>query len=271
LIDGRDDRNLLAAARRGLSPTAADRDRVRRATLAALAPAGTAAGGESAGAAAEAAPAPGHAVAWATRLVAVGVVAATAAGVAGYRAGVRAGREQAVSERPAEVVPLIVAPEPPLAPVVDEPNRARATAPPAASVPLAGASPVSSRTAVRRRANAGAVAPSEAAAVSSASLAEEVRALRAVERALREGTPGFALSLLRELDRNVPNGRLMEERLATYTIARCASGDVPLGVSLAEDFVDRHPGSVYARRVADACAGTDSSRAGHSAGGRSPR
>jgi len=270
LIDGRDDRNLLAAARRGLSPTAADRDRVRRATLAALAPAGTAAGGESAGAAAEAAPAPGHAVAWATRLVAVGVVAATAAGVAGYRAGVRAGREQAVSERPAEVVPLIVAPEPPLAPVVDEPNRARATAPPAASVPLAGAPPVS-RTAVRRRANAGAVAPTDIAAVSSASLAEEVRALRAVERALREGTPGFALSLLRELDRNVPNGRLMEERLATYTIARCASGDVPLGVSLAEDFVDRHPGSVYARRVADACAGTDSSRAGHSVGGRSPR
>jgi hypothetical protein len=97
-----------------------------------------------------------------------------------------------------------------------------------------------------------------------------VRALRAVERALREGTPGFALSLLRELDRKVPNGRLLEERLATRTIARCASGDVPLGVNLAEDFAERYPDSVYGRRVSDACAATDSPRAGDSRSGRSP-
>ena len=74
-----------------------------------------------------------------------------------------------------------------------------------------------SRPATRRRAIAGAaVAP--APIVPTASLDEEVRALRAVERALREGTPGFALSLLRELDRKVPNGRLLEERLATRTL-----------------------------------------------------
>ena len=105
--------------------------------------------------------------------------------------------------------------------------------------------------------------------MSTASLAEEVRALRAVERALREGTPGFALSLLRELDRKVPNGRLHEERLATFTIARCAGGDVPLGVNLAEDFADRYPDSVYGRRVFDACAGTDAPRSGDSRNGRS--
>jgi len=96
----------------------------------------------------------------------------------------------------------------------------------------------------------------------SASLAEEVRALRAVERALREGKPGFALALLRELDRAIPNGQLVEERLATRTIARCATGDVPIGVDLASDFAARHPDSVYGRRVTDACAGTDSPASG---------
>ena len=57
----------------------------------------------------------------------------------------------------------------------------------------------------------------------------------------REGNPGSALALLRELDRAVPNGQLVEERLATRTIARCAAGDVPIGVDLSDDFAARHP------------------------------
>ena len=99
-------------------------------------------------------------------------------------------------------------------------------------------------------------------------LAEEVRALRGAERALREDHPGLALALLRELDRAVPNGRLAEERLAVRTIARCASGDVPFGVSLAQDFSERYPGSLYDRRVTDACAATDSSPSGDPSGRR---
>ena len=86
--------------------------------------------------------------------------------------------------------------------------------------------------------------------------------LRSVERALREHHPGFALALLRELDRSVPNGQLTEERLAVRTIARGASGDVPLGVNLAEDFVVRYPNSVYGRRATEACAATDSDSSG---------
>jgi hypothetical protein len=93
-------------------------------------------------------------------------------------------------------------------------------------------------------------------------MAEEVRALRSVERALRESRPGFALALLRELDRSVPDGQLREERLAVRTIARCAGGDVPFGVNLAEDFADRYPASVYGRRVTEACAATDSASSG---------
>ena len=86
--------------------------------------------------------------------------------------------------------------------------------------------------------------------------------LRSMERALREHQPGFALALLRELDRSVPNGKLTEERLAVRTIARCASGDVPLGVNLADDFVDQYPNSVYGRRVTESCAATDSASSG---------
>ena len=99
-------------------------------------------------------------------------------------------------------------------------------------------------------------------------MAEEVRVLRSVERALREHQPGFALALLRELDRSVPNGQLTEERLAVRTIARCASRDVPLGVNLADDFADQYPDSVYGRRVTESCAATDSASSGDQEGRR---
>ena len=49
------------------------------------------------------------------------------------------------------------------------------------------------------------------------SLAIEVRALRNAERALRDGNPGLALAFLQELDRQVPNGQLAEERDAAGT------------------------------------------------------
>ena len=271
MTDASDDRDLLASARRGLSPTAADRARVRRATLAAvMLPAAAAAAG-STGVAAEAIRAGARTTSWATRLVAVGVVAAAAAGV-GYRVGVRAGRELAASERPAAITTTVSPslPQPAPAPESPVPPASSATQAPAPSPSITPPGDAQlSRATARRRATAGAAAPPESTVASPASLADEVRALRAVERALREGTPGFALSLLRELDRKLPNGRLLEERLATYSIARCASGDVPLGVNMADDFADRYPGSVYGRRVADACAGTDSSRAGHSVPRRS--
>lgn len=86
------------------------------------------------------------------------------------------------------------------------------------------------------------------------SLEKEVSALRAIERALRDRQPGLALALLRELDRVVPEGRLVEEREATAAIARCALDQVPFGVDLGEDFGARYPDSVYLERVAQACA-----------------
>jgi hypothetical protein len=245
-----DERELLAAARRGLSPTAADQARVRRAMAAALAVGG--AGSTVTTGAATAA----HGARWTTRLLVVGVIAAGAAGL-GYRAGLRAGRTQSASER---------------AVATGTPAGAQAhLTPPAGSVasdarPSIDAGPIAAPTETPRRSaphrRVVAAGPPVTPVVPAASLAEEVRALRAVERALRDGNPGFALALLRELDRAVPNGQLVEERLATRTIARCASGDVPLGVNPAEDFAARYPDSVYGRRVADVCAATDSPRTG---------
>jgi hypothetical protein len=80
-----------------------------------------------------------------------------------------------------------------------------------------------------------------------------VRAVRSIERALRDGEPGFALALLRELDRALPDGRLVEEREALSAIARCQLDEAPLGVSLGDDFAERRPDSVYLRRVQQAC------------------
>ena len=88
----------------------------------------------------------------------------------------------------------------------------------------------------------------------TASIDQEVRALRSVERALRDGQPGLALALLSALDREVPQGKLGEEREALSVIARCAQGQAPLGVDLGELFAERYPGSVYARRTEQACA-----------------
>ena len=262
MTDGNDERGLIAAARRGLSPTAADRERVRRATLAALAPVASLPSGHTGGAA------PIRNASWAARLASVGLVAVTAGSV-GYLAGLRAGQRQANLEA-AVTIPSPVAGAPALskaaAPAAGEPNGGRAPLPLGSVMPAADGR--TSRPALRRRATAADANTPEIPADSSASLATELQALRAVERALREGNPRFALSLLRELDRTVPNGRLREERLATLTIARCTAGDIPLGVDMAEDFADAYPDSVYGRRVFDACAATDSSHPGDSASKR---
>lgn len=252
--DHRSLEDVLAAARRGLAPTAADRERVRRSVEAALV-ASTGTPAELATAARARTQVAGRRVwPWARRLLVLGAVAAVAGGI-GYRAGERAARQAPDLERAAGAVP-----REPLAPVV---VGVRAPSPrPASPAPLRSA-----REAARRSSSAHSAAP---ATPNADALAEEIRALRGAERALRESHPGLALALLRELDRAVPNGQLTEERLAVRTIARCAGGDVPFGVNLAQDFAERYAGSVYLRRVVDACAATDPPSSGDSSGRRDP-
>jgi hypothetical protein len=258
----RDAGELLERARRGLSPTPARAERVRQSLRAALA-AGAAAGTGSASASARAAgDAPGVgalAGRWAGKLLVAGAIAASS-GAVGYVAGRRVESRQVMPAAPA--------------PAVEAPALAGLTPPPGAppAAPSAAVEPASApaRPATRapRRPPAERAAGAPAAPI-AASLEAEVRALRSVERALREGRPGLALALLRELDRAVPGGRLVEEREATAAIARCAAGDLPFGVDLAGEFAGRHPDSVYRERVEQACAAaTDPSGSGDSSGRR---
>lgn len=225
---------MLARARAGLSPSEADRARVGASLAAALAsaapllPAAHGALPMKAG------------VGWTARLL-VATTLAAAAGTGGYWAGYRAGRDDAPQPaalrddvaRPAAASPAV------RAPVLEQEVPPASTPEPRAAEPARASRP-------RRNA---------APTTNAASLEAEVRALRAVERALRDHEPGMALALLRELDRAVPDGQLVEEREATAAIARCALGDVPFGVDPARDFREHHPDSVYLDRVAQGCAG----------------
>jgi hypothetical protein len=91
------------------------------------------------------------------------------------------------------------------------------------------------------------------------SLELEVRAMRAVERALRDEQPRRALELLADLDRTVPGGALAEERSAAFLMARCTLG-FGTPAKLLREFEALHPGSVYLTRVAQACEATPGAR-----------
>jgi hypothetical protein len=224
---------MLARARTGLSPSAEQTAQVRRSLATAIA-SGTmparARGGATSGT-----------VRMATRLLLASTLALGAAG-AGYVAGYRAGRRAL-----------------PAAPLAPSPAAEAARAPARAT----SSSPTTAERAPEPRRPAGIARPArsvattpaatETKAAPAAGLEAELRALRGVERALRDHQPGLALALLRRLDAEVPAGKLVEERDATSAIARCELGDVPFGVDLARDFADRHPDSVYAERVAAGC------------------
>ncbi|HVY39805.1 MAG TPA: hypothetical protein VHM31_17830 [Polyangia bacterium] len=172
----------------------------------------------------------------------------TAAGAAGgYWAGRRAGhiapQPPAAASAPASprnsglVQPLTISPDRPAAPTQPAPPAAVSTG---------------------RRAEPGRRRPVETTPPATAeSLAAEVRALRNVERALRDHNAGLATAYLDELDREVPGGQMREERVALRAIARCARGQQPFGVNLAEDFAAAYPASPYRGRVEQACSGTD--------------
>jgi hypothetical protein len=192
---------------------------------------------------------------WTARLLAAGAIAAASGGI-GYWVGHRAGLREA---------PLV-------AQVAPDPSPAATSAPlapslaPEAQPSLAPSVPLAVHHAAGHLSHHEAAGSAPAAAES---LAVEVGALRNAERALRDGNPGLALAFLTELDRQVPNGQLTEERDAAATLARCARGDRPIGVNLAADFVERHPASVYRARVEQTCAATDSPATGDSARRRS--
>jgi hypothetical protein len=188
-------------------------------------------------------------------------ITAAATGGIGYWAGHRAGLREARPPTP------LVAATPSVAPIV---SPALAGAPIADGAPALADPPAAPAHFAARGLHRGAGARTEAATKTD-SLAIELRGLRNAERALRNGNPGLALAFLRELDRQVPQGHLREERDAAIALSRCASVDRPFGIDLAKEFVDGHPGSVYRDRVEQACSPTDSPTPGDSPARRPDR
>jgi hypothetical protein len=227
-------KELLEQVRRAWSPGPAAAARVRRGVEGALA---------APAPAMPAVPRAGTSI-WARRILLAGAFTGAGAGV-GYWAGRQAERREAATA--AIVAPVTVGPAAPSATV---------PAPPALGPPEAEAAAAMPN---HRRPDGTRRRPAEPpTGTPAASLAEEVRALRNIERALRDGNPGLATAFLDQLDRAVPNGQMREERVALRAIARCARGPQPFGVNLAQDFAAAYPASAYRTRVEEACGGTDS-------------
>lgn len=245
----REEQLLVSRARVGLLPAAGASGRVRRAIAAAVAaeaialansgrsgPGVRSAGGNGLSAAA------GNRL---SRFLLAAAIAGTGAAPSywfGYRSGRRAAQVAAETRTS------------PPAPAATLAPGDRESPPPVLRPPASDARPNHGPISARAREAAPRVVNALGEPSSTQSLAKEVTALRAIERALREGEPALAFALLERLDREVPNGKLLEEREATAAMARCALGRAPFGVNLAEDFAARHPASVYRERVEATCA-----------------
>lgn len=246
-----EEHDVLARARRGLSPSAGDAMRVRAGVHAAVA-----AGGDPlAGREPTRGPAAGTlGMAGPAKLGAV-VALAAATGVGGYALGFRAG----VAEREQRHPPLaaaraVVAPAPlaPASPVVTASLAAAATAVPAPNREGSSAARGARAERLASGALASAVAVPTPRDAPETSLELETRLLARVERALRDDNPRLALGLLGELERSVPGGQLAEERQAARAMAHCALGS-DSAAKLARAFVDAHAASAYVPRVREAC------------------
>jgi hypothetical protein len=224
---------LLSRARRGLSPAADDRARV----LAAIGPLVAAQTGVPA------TPSSGSKLpAWA-RIGGV-LLALGAAVTAGYGWGYRAGLAKG-------------APPPVVGPV-----RAAVSVTTHSDAPASA--PEEQRSEVARESQRSDSAKATAARVRAASAArpaasapifgldEEVRQLRRVERAIRDGNPRLALAIVDNLDRDVPRGQLLHERRAARLMASCQL-DVATSAAAAASFVAQNPSSAYAPRLRELC------------------
>lgn len=111
------------------------------------------------------------------------------------------------------------------------------------------------RAAPSRRSGQG---PAQQLAVDSAGksaeavLTHELRMVKQVEAALRARAYNLVLRLLYDLDRDIPEGQLLEERAAAFLLARCGLG---LGAPqrMVAEFAEVYPESMYLERIRNAC------------------
>ncbi|MGC4087208.1 MAG: hypothetical protein QM756_04750 [Polyangiaceae bacterium] len=228
---------LLRQARAGLSPSAADGDRVRRALELSLT---LGSGAVAHGATTQL-----------SGLAKLGLAAAVAAGtgLGGYWLGYHAGAADRATAATQARAPAPAAPA-----VLEAPAPARSSEPEVATPPVV--SPRAGTSASRvptAAASTSQGAPRDTKETASEpTLEAETRLLARVERALRDQNPRFALALLGELDREVPGGQLREEREAARVVAHCEL-ESPTAAELSQNFIARHKGSALAARIVRAC------------------
>lgn len=248
-----EEHEILSAVRRRTSPTQVDRTRVRLALTTAIVRDAEDLDASDADLVPQPVPTPHPsplaeaASGAASKMVVVALVAAAGGAGVGYQLGFEKGR----SEAPPQTAPHV----------------------PAVRTQPAPSHPVLSREAHRKAPNIAEplftkperAAPSQATPVEATridSIDEEVRVLARVERAIRDNNPRFALGLLDQLNRSVPNGKLTEERTVAFLVASCSLETSEALFQRASDFASRHASSVYVKRVEQACGVPPSAQTG---------
>lgn len=257
---GPDARSILDAARTRERPTDADRARVRRSLMRAVAAGGAAAAATAAGTGAAA---KGTGAAAATTVLGSGAasVASKVVAVLVIAGAVSAGVSSAVTKQETPVdarpsaaaapvnvsTPRAATPAPAKPPeATPEPSSAPESSPPI-EPPPAPATPAVSRAQPRASA-----APAPA---TEDPLDVETRGLGEAHRALQSGDAERALSLLDKQSAAHAQGELREERAAARVFALCEAGKTGEAKTAAEAFLRESPRSPLAGRVRGACAG----------------
>jgi hypothetical protein len=144
-------------------------------------------------------------------------------------------RPAAEATEPAVVAPVEAVPEiEPVDPVPEvEPVEAPAVVAP---------EPVSEPTRSKRRARP-----------EASTFGDEFALIRKAQRALAGGRANAALVALAEHERRFPKGSMNEDRLALRALALCSAGRRDEGRRAAKLLERRHPRSLYAERVNEAC------------------
>jgi outer membrane protein assembly factor BamD (BamD/ComL family) len=91
---------------------------------------------------------------------------------------------------------------------------------------------------------------------SKASIARETELLAGVQRALQQGRPATALSILSRYATEFPAGELQEEAVASRVVALCDFGRREDAARWRAEFLRRYPNSALSARVRGACSGT---------------
>ncbi len=235
------EKQVYGAVRREFSPSPETSSRIRRAVLARILAAAslTAAGSTKAGLLAAAL----GKTAWVIGLVGAGFAA-------GWGAHVAVGSRSQAPSSSASTVPTGRPSWHPGAAISETPTDS--SRPPRLGASAEAASDTE-RMAGRTVAPGGPVPIRSAASVAQEQLFEEVRLLREADRALRAGDPGTALTLLNQLERSVPHGKLDEERAAARRLAECLQVPGAPAREAATVFLSAHPSTVYSGRIRQVC------------------